>query len=71
MRPQNSWKIWGHGKEYRYAYDEPHGYAAGENYLPDGMTAPHWYEPVERGLETQIKEKLVFLHKLDKEHKKK
>jgi putative ATPase len=61
----------GHGKEYRYAHDEPHGYAAGETYLPDGMQEPHWYEPVERGLESQIKEKLAFLKKLDEEHKKK
>lgn len=61
----------GHGKEYRYAHDEPHGYAAGETYLPEGMKEPHWYEPVERGLESQIKEKLAFLKRLDEEHKKK
>ena len=33
----------GHGKEYRYAHNEPHGYAAGESYLPEGMQDPHWY----------------------------
>jgi putative ATPase len=60
----------GHGKEYRYAHDEPHGYAAGESYLPEGMSEPHWYEPVERGLESQIKEKMAFLRKLDAEHHK-
>ena len=69
--PTKLMKELGHGKEYRYAHDEPHGYAAGETYLPDGMKEPHWYEPVERGLESQIKEKLVFLKKLDEEHKKK
>ena len=69
--PTKLMKELGHGKEYRYAHDEPHGYAAGENYLPDGMKEPHWYEPVERGLESQIKEKLAFLKKLDEEHKKK
>ncbi len=69
--PTKLMKELGHGKEYRYAHDEPHGYAAGENYLPDGMKEPHWYEPVERGLELQIKEKLAFLRKLDEEHKKK
>ena len=69
--PTKLMKELGHGKEYRYAHDEPHGYAAGETYLPEGMKEPHWYEPVERGLESQIKEKLAFLKKLDEEHKKK
>ena len=69
--PTKLMKELGHGKEYRYAHDEPHGYAAGETYLPEGMKEPHWYEPVERGLEMQIKEKLAFLNKLDEEHKKK
>ena len=69
--PTKLMKELGHSKEYRYAHDEPHGYAAGETYLPEGMKEPHWYEPVERGLEMQIKEKLAFLNKLDEEHKKK
>ena len=69
--PTKLMKELGHGKAYRYAHDEPHGYAAGEAFLPDGMKEPHWYEPVERGLELQIKEKLAFLKKLDEEHKQK
>lgn len=69
--PTKLMKELGHGKAYRYAHDEPHGYAAGESYLPEGMKEPHWYEPVERGLESQIKEKMAFLKKLDEEHKKK
>lgn len=69
--PTKLMKELGHGKEYRYAHDEPHAYAAGESYLPEGMAAPHWYEPVERGLESQIKEKMAFLRKLDDEHQKK
>ena len=47
-----------HGKGYRYAHDEPDGFAAGERYLPDGMPAPGFYRPVERGLEIRIAEKL-------------
>jgi putative ATPase len=35
------------------------------------MLEPHWYEPVDRGLETQIREKMAFLRKLDEESKKK
>lgn len=68
--PTKLMKELGHGKEYRYAHDEPHGYAAGETYLPDGVAKPHWYEPVERGLESQIKEKMAFLRQLDTQYKK-
>jgi putative ATPase len=69
--PTKLMKDLGHGKEYRYAHDEPNAYAAGESYLPDGMTEPHWYAPVDRGLETQIAEKMAFLRQLDEESKKK
>jgi len=61
----------GHGKEYRYAHDEPHGYAAGEHYFPDNMAEPRWYEPVQRGLETQIAERMAYLRQLDQEAKDK
>lgn len=57
----------GHGKAYRYAHDEPHGYAAGEHYFPEGLNA-RFYRPVARGLEKQISEKLQFLAQLDKKH---
>jgi putative ATPase len=60
----------GHGKDYRYAHDEPYGYAAGESYLPEGMAEPGWYQPVERGLETQIAERMAFLRSLDRAEKK-
>lgn len=60
----------GHGKDYRYAHDEPYGYAAGESYLPEGMAEPGWYQPVERGLETQIAERMAFLRSLDEAEKK-
>jgi putative ATPase len=54
----------GHGKNYRYAHDEPHGFAAGVRYLPDGMKEPNWYQPTNRGLEIKISEKMSFLRKL-------
>jgi putative ATPase len=47
-----------YGKGYRYAHDEAGGFAAGERYLPDGMSDPGFYRPVERGLEIKIAEKL-------------
>ena len=47
-----------HGKGYRYAHDEEDGFAAGEHYLPDGMAPPGFYQPVRRGLEIKIADKL-------------
>ena len=47
-----------YGKNYRYAHDEEGGFAAGENYFPEGMAPPSWYRPVNRGLEIKIADKL-------------
>jgi putative ATPase len=54
-----------YGKDYRYAHDEEGGFAAGENYLPEGMPAPGFYRPVERGLELKIAEKMASLRALN------
>jgi putative ATPase len=56
----------GHGKDYRYAHDEPDGFAAGEHYLPADMPEPNWYQPVERGLEIKIADKLRQLREKNK-----
>ena len=58
-----------YGKEYRYAHDEEGAFAAGENYFPEGMKAPQFYRPVDRGLEIRIAEKLRELRRLN-EHKR-
>ena len=50
-----------YGKNYRYAHDEEGGFAAGENYFPEGMAAPGFYRPVNRGLEIKIADKLNAL----------
>lgn len=50
-----------YGKNYRYAHDEPEAFAKGENYFPEKMGKKIYYEPVARGLEIQIKEKLERL----------
>jgi len=47
-----------YGKGYRYAHAEEDGFAAGENYLPEGMEPPGFYAPVPRGLEIKIGQKL-------------
>ncbi|MEO7557522.1 MAG: recombination factor protein RarA, partial [Gammaproteobacteria bacterium] len=59
-----------YGKGYRYAHDEPEGYAAGETYFPTEMGERTYYHPVPRGLELKIAEKLAHLHELDKKTKK-
>ena len=40
----------GYGKEYRYAHNEPHAYAAGEKYFPDELDPIQFYTPTNRGL---------------------
>jgi putative ATPase len=66
--PTRLMKELGYGKAYRYAHDEPEGYAAGEHYFPEGMKDPGYYRPVQRGLEIRIAEKLAHLRELDKKH---
>ena len=56
-----------YGKDYRYAHSEEGGFAAGENYFPEDMDKPVFYEPVPRGLEIKIGEKLARLQKLNDE----
>ena len=65
--PTKLMKELGYGHEYRYAHDEPNAYAAGETYLPDDMQEPGWYQPVPRGLEIKIRDKLAQLRQWDDE----
>ena len=68
--PTRLMKDIGLGKDYRYAHDEAQGYAAGETYLPPGLEAQRFYEPVARGLELRIGERLAELRRLDEQAKK-
>ena len=63
--PTKLMKDLGYAKEYRYAHNEPDAYAAGENYFPDSIPERQYYEPVNRGLEIQIAEKMARLRILD------
>ena len=69
--PTKLMKELGYGHAYRYAHDEPEAYAAGETYFPDDMSDPSWYQPVARGLETKIAEKMAHLRELDRQARKK
>jgi putative ATPase len=68
--PTKLMKDLGYGHAYRYAHDEPDAYAAGETYLPEGMSEPGWYRPAPRGLEGKIAEKLAWLRELDRKARK-
>ncbi len=63
--PTRLMKSLDYGKGYRYAHDEPEGYAAGENYFPEPLRGRRYYHPVARGLEQKIAEKLAHLRALD------
>ena len=56
----------GHGAEYRYAHDEPGGYAAGESYFPEALQAARFYHPKDSGLESRVRERLDALRDLDR-----
>jgi putative ATPase len=52
---------------YRYAHDEPDGFAAGATYFPDEMGETVYYEPVDRGLEARIAERLRDLRQRNRD----
>jgi putative ATPase len=68
--PTSLMKELGYGKDYRYAHLEEDAFAAGENYLPEGMPRPDFYRPTERGLEIKIAEKLRALRARNLGHPK-
>lgn len=68
--PTSLMKELGYGKDYRYAHLEEDAFAAGENYLPEGMPPPDFYRPTERGLEIKIAEKLRALKARNLTHQK-
>jgi len=57
--PTGFMKDLGYGKEYRYDHDESDALASGQQYFPDNVPEQTFYEPVNRGLEIQIAEKLA------------
>ncbi len=60
----------GYGEGYRYAHDESDGFAAGVDYFPEALAGREYYQPVERGLEIKIAEKLARLRRLNREARK-
>ncbi len=64
--PTQFMKELGYGKDYRYAHDESDAFAAGEIYFPQAMGEKEYYQPVDRGLEAKIKQKLDQLRSLNR-----
>ena len=67
--PTTLMKDLGYGKDYRYAHDEQDGFAAGENYLPEELADRQYYQPVDRGLEVKIGEKLARLRAINQKYR--
>ncbi len=63
--PTRLMKEMGHGADYQYAHNFDEAFVPGESYLPAELDGTRYYEPVDRGLEKQIREKLKYLRKLN------
>ena len=59
--PTKLMKGLGYGKGYQYDHDAEGGIALDQQCLPDELVGSVFYEPVERGLELKLKEKLQDL----------
>ncbi len=59
--PTTMMKDMGYGDDYHYAHQFDDAFVAGESYFPEEIAARKYYEPVDRGLEIQIREKLQRL----------
>ena len=55
----------GYGKDYQYAHHFENAFVPGESYLPEALKDKSYYQPVERGLEIKIAEKLRQLRQLN------
>lgn len=56
-----------YGKGYRYDHNEPDAYSAGQEYFPQEKDPVEYYQPVSRGLEKKIAEKMAWLRQRTEE----
>jgi putative ATPase len=61
--PTKLMKDIGYGKGYAYDHDAEEGFS-GADYWPKDMAPQTYYEPVERGFERQVKERIAYWNKL-------
>jgi putative ATPase len=53
----------GYGAGYAYDHDAEDGFS-GQNYFPEGMKRPDFYQPVERGFERELAKRVAYFAKL-------
>ena len=53
----------GHGREYLYPHDFPHGVVA-QHYLPDDLAGQRYYEPTGNGFERQLASRLEAVRRI-------
>ena len=63
--PTRLMKQEGYGAGYAYDHSTPEAFS-GQNYFPDGMARPQFYDPAGRGFEAEIKKRLEHWAKLRK-----
>jgi putative ATPase len=61
--PTTLMKKQGFGAGYAYDHDAQDGFS-GQNYFPDGMARPDFYQPVDRGFERDLKKRVDYFDKL-------
>ncbi|WP_445503200.1 replication-associated recombination protein A [Microvirga sp. G4-2] len=66
--PTKLMKKIGYGATYRYDHDEPDAFS-GQDYWPEKLGRQHFYEPVDRGFEREVKKRLDWWEKLRRERR--
>jgi putative ATPase len=66
--PTKLMKNIGYGATYRYDHDEPDAFS-GQDYWPEKLDPQHFYEPVDRGFEREIRRRLDWWEKLRRERR--
>ena len=69
--PTKLMKGLGYGKDYQYDHDAEGGIALDQQCLPEALEGMTFYEPVERGLELKLREKLLSLREARSQARKK
>jgi putative ATPase len=67
--PTNLMKDIGYGDGYEYDHDADHAFS-GQNYFPDEMERPQFYDPPDRGFEREINKRLSYWQKLRESKKR-
>ncbi|WP_233510857.1 replication-associated recombination protein A [Dyella psychrodurans] len=69
--PTKLMKGLGYGKGYQYDHDTEGGIALSQQCLPDALEGTEFYQPVDRGLEVKLREKLQSLRDMRRQARKK